>query len=117
MIGGSSPGRGWECFFFTTASRPALGPTQTPIQWAPGALSLKVKRPESEADHSHLHLVLRSRMRGAITHSPNTSSLRGAQLRKKHRDNFTLTFTFTLPWKWLIVQKLLHACNIGVIKI
>jgi hypothetical protein len=30
----------------------ALGPTQPPIQWVPGALSLGVKRPGREADHS-----------------------------------------------------------------
>jgi hypothetical protein len=30
----------------------ALGPTQLPIQWVPGALSLEVKRPVREADHS-----------------------------------------------------------------
>jgi hypothetical protein len=29
----------------------ALGPTQPPIQWVSGALSLGVKRPEREADH------------------------------------------------------------------
>jgi hypothetical protein len=40
-------------FLFITASRTALGPIQPPIQWVPGALSLKVKRPEREADHSH----------------------------------------------------------------
>jgi hypothetical protein len=33
-------------------SRTALGPTQPPIQWVPGALSLGVKRPRREADHS-----------------------------------------------------------------
>jgi hypothetical protein len=38
--------------FFATAFRPALGPTQPPIQWVPGALSLGVKRPRREADHS-----------------------------------------------------------------
>jgi hypothetical protein len=37
---------------FTTASRTSLGPTQPPIQWVPGALSLGVKRQEREADHS-----------------------------------------------------------------
>jgi hypothetical protein len=39
-------------FLFTTASRPALGPTQPPIQWVLGALPLEVKRSGCEADHS-----------------------------------------------------------------
>jgi hypothetical protein len=39
-------------FLFTTVSRTALGLTQPPIQWIPGALSLGVKRPGLEADHS-----------------------------------------------------------------
>jgi hypothetical protein len=51
MIGASSPGKSWE--FFTTASIPALGLTQPPTQWIPGALSLVVKRPGREANHSH----------------------------------------------------------------
>jgi hypothetical protein len=44
--------------------RPTLGSTLSPIQWVPGALSLEIKRPGHEADHSHL--VSRSRMRGAV---------------------------------------------------
>jgi hypothetical protein len=44
--------RGLGIFLFTTASRPALGPTMLPIQWVPGALSLGVKRPGHEAGHS-----------------------------------------------------------------
>jgi hypothetical protein len=36
----------------TAASRPALKPTQPPIQWVPAALSLEAKRPGREADHS-----------------------------------------------------------------
>jgi hypothetical protein len=41
-------------FLFTTTSRTALEPTQPPIQWVPGALSLGVKWPGREADHSPL---------------------------------------------------------------
>jgi hypothetical protein len=36
----------------TTTSRPAVGPTQPPIQWVPGALSVEVQRAGHEADHS-----------------------------------------------------------------
>jgi hypothetical protein len=39
-------------FLFTAASRPALGLTQPPIQWVQGALSLGVKQPGREAEHS-----------------------------------------------------------------
>jgi hypothetical protein len=44
--------RGPGIFLFTTASRTAMGPTHPPIQWVPGALSLGIKRPGREADHS-----------------------------------------------------------------
>jgi hypothetical protein len=40
-----------DIFLSTTASRPVLGPTQPPIQWVPGVLSLGVKRPGRETDH------------------------------------------------------------------
>jgi hypothetical protein len=44
--------RGLGIFLFTTASRTALRTTQPPIQRVLGALSLGVKRPGREADHS-----------------------------------------------------------------
>jgi hypothetical protein len=36
---GSVPGRG-KIFLFSAASRPDVGPTQPPVQWVLGALSL-----------------------------------------------------------------------------
>jgi len=44
--------QGLGIFLFTTESRPALGPTQPPIQWVPEDLFLGVKQPGCEADHS-----------------------------------------------------------------
>jgi hypothetical protein len=43
---------GLGIFLFTTVSRPTLEPTQPPIQWVQGALSLEVEQPRSEADNS-----------------------------------------------------------------
>jgi hypothetical protein len=49
ILGG---GKGGISFLFATASRSALGPTQPPIQWVPGAISLGVKRPGCKTNHS-----------------------------------------------------------------
>jgi hypothetical protein len=38
--------------YYFKSSRPALGPIQPPIQWILGSLSLRVKRPGHETDHS-----------------------------------------------------------------
>jgi hypothetical protein len=54
--------------FLSTASTPALGPTQSPIQWILGAISPRLKRPGREADHSP-HLVLWSTMVELYLHS------------------------------------------------
>jgi hypothetical protein len=63
---GSILGGCWEFFSNITASRTALGPTQPPIQWVPGGLSLGVKRPGREADHSPPSTAEVKRMSGAI---------------------------------------------------
>jgi hypothetical protein len=47
----SSSGR-VKNLLFSTSFRPALGSNHPPIQWVPGDLSLGVKRPGREADHS-----------------------------------------------------------------
>jgi hypothetical protein len=44
--------QGLGIFLFTIVSRPALRPTQDPVQRVPGTLSLGIKWPGREADHS-----------------------------------------------------------------
>jgi hypothetical protein len=56
-------------FLSSSSSRPAVRPTQPPIQWVPGALSLGVKRPGREGDRSP-PVVPRSRKCGLYIHSP-----------------------------------------------
>jgi hypothetical protein len=83
--------RGLEIFLFTTASRTALGPTQPPIQWVPRALSLGVKRPGSESDHSPPSSAEVKESGELYIHSPNKPPRGGAQL--KHRAKFTFIFS------------------------
>jgi hypothetical protein len=50
---GFDPRQGQRIFPLASVSRPALGPTQPPVQWVPGVLSPGVKaRPGCDADHS-----------------------------------------------------------------
>jgi hypothetical protein len=64
---------------FSTVSRPALGPTQPPIQWVPGVLSPGVRRPGRETNH--FHLVPRLKLHGTIPSHLYTCSWRRALLR------------------------------------
>jgi hypothetical protein len=73
------------------ASRPALEPTQLPIQWVLGTISLGVKWPGREADHSPPSSAEDKEWVELYLHSPNTASWRCGQL--KHRDNFTFYVT------------------------
>jgi len=65
-------------FLFTTVSRQALGPTQPPIQWVPGYISLGVKWPMREADHSPASSVEVKECVESYLHFPNTPSWCGA---------------------------------------
>jgi hypothetical protein len=62
-----------------------------PIQWVPGALSLGVKHQGRKADRSPPFSAEVKECVELHLHSPNMPSWRGAQLKKKHRDNFTFT--------------------------
>jgi hypothetical protein len=80
--------RGLGIFFFTTAFRTALGPTQPPIQCVSGALSLRVKRLGREADHSPPSSAEVKEWVELYFHSASTPSGRGAQLMQK--ETFTI---------------------------
>jgi hypothetical protein len=81
-------------FLFITASRTVLGPTQSPIQRVPGALSLGVKQPRREADHSPPSSAEVKEWVELYLHSPN-KPWRGAQL--KHRNNFYIFAFIIMP--------------------
>jgi hypothetical protein len=59
-----------EDFSLSSVSRPALGPTQPPVQWIPGVLSPGVKRGRVVTQTTHPHLVSRSGMSRSYTSSP-----------------------------------------------
>jgi hypothetical protein len=67
----------YVCMYFTTTSRPTLGPTQPHIERVMGALFPGVKRPVRETDHSplsstevkecvELHLHSPTRLHGVV---------------------------------------------------
>jgi hypothetical protein len=81
--------RGLGIFTFTTASRTALGPTQPPIKWVRRALSLGVKRPEREADHSP---PSSAEVKNSWSYTATAQYVFMAWCLVNHKDNFTFSF-------------------------
>jgi hypothetical protein len=76
--------RGLGIFVFTTASRAAPALTQPPMQWVTGTLSLGVKRPRREADHSPPSSA-EDKNAWSYTSTPQYAFMAWCLL--KHRDN------------------------------
>jgi hypothetical protein len=85
LVGG---GGGLGIFFFTTASRPALGPTQPPIQWVPDTLSPRVKRPGRNYRHSP---PSSAEFKNAWRFTSRPQQVFVAWCVVKHGDNFTFS--------------------------
>jgi hypothetical protein len=83
--------RGLGIFLFTTESRTPLGSTQPPIEWVPGALSLRVKRQGREANHSP---PSSSEVKNAGRYTSIPQYVFMAWYLVKYRDNFTFTFYY-----------------------
>jgi hypothetical protein len=85
-------------FLFTTEFSLVLGPTQSPIQWVLGSLSVRVKRPGNNADHS-LPCSAEDKNGRAILSVPHMLSWHSAVLIKQW-DNFTcIVQSFAAPFK------------------
>jgi len=74
-------------FLMATASKPAPGPTQPPIQRLPGAITPRVKQPGREADHSSLSSA---EVKNVWSYTSTPQYVFTASCSVKHRDNLTL---------------------------
>jgi hypothetical protein len=77
MTGVPFYGRGKEGFLSRHRVQTGSGAHSAPIEWVPKALSLGVKRPGRESDHSPPSSAEVECME-LYDHSPNTSSWQGA---------------------------------------
>jgi hypothetical protein len=108
---------GLGIFLYATVSRPAPGPTQHPIQWVLGSLSLGVRRPGREADHSPPSSAeIKECVELAIRPVPQYAFVVRCSVWNKHRDNFTFTFMQNTPvviwWDTRISEDLR---NVGIL--
>jgi hypothetical protein len=89
----------------TIVVRTALGPTQPPNQWVPGALSLGVKRPRREADHSP---PSSAEVKNAWSYISTPQYVLMAWYLVKHRENFTFYLTAVVTKAKLEIRMLMR---------
>jgi hypothetical protein len=65
----------------------ALGPTQPPVQWVPGVLSLEIKQLSHEVDHSSSN----AKVKNAWISLSTPHCIFMAWYLVKHRDNIPFT--------------------------
>jgi hypothetical protein len=82
---------GARIFPLTSVFRPALGPTQPPVQWVPWVLSLGVKRGRGVKLTTHPHLVPSSRISRSCISSPPSAFM------ARSRTALLFTFLLSLP--------------------
>jgi len=89
--------KGKRIFLLATASRPTLGPTQSPTQWLPG-----VKRSGREADHSPPSSAeVEVKNAWSYTSTPPIAFM--AWCLVKHRNNFPFTSHNEMGrWAWIV---------------
>jgi hypothetical protein len=97
---------GLGTFLFTTVSRTVLGPTHRPIQWVPGSLSLAMKRPVCEANHSPSSSA---EVKNAWSYTATPQYVFMAWCLVKRRVNFTFTFFLPMVTRIYIVVLLIGA--------
>jgi hypothetical protein len=101
-------------FLFATASRLLLGPTQPPKQWTLGTLIPGVKRPGRQADHSPSSSAEVKEWVELYLHSPNTFSLRRAQLKAQGQLYLYLLKLNVLNWMVARIPGIHSALNFFV---
>jgi hypothetical protein len=87
---GPDPGRGWEFFSSPPCPDRLWDPTQTPIHWIRGAVSLGIKQPGRKSDHSPPSSV---KVKNAWSYTATPQYVFMAWCLVKNRDNFKFTFT------------------------
>jgi hypothetical protein len=92
-----------------SVSRPALRPTQPPVQWVPGVLSLREKCGRGVKLTTHSHLVPRSRVSRSYTSSPPWSLHRVAGQLYLFTYNSTVHFVEIIQFPTYI--NMVFMCN------